>query len=139
MAAWSQRKKRPCSVCSLRNHSIKELDVAVFSKLTSLRTLDLAHNELKEIPAGLVLKKLTYLDVSENRLTSAAFVSQFPQLKAVCLAGNAISVSVGSFYLLSESWLKALTHAFSTCQCSVPKNETGTSGSSCDQQKNKMK
>ena len=78
----------------------------MFSKLTSLRTLDLSGNYLMDLPADLQLKNLELLDLSDNRLTSVSFVNQFPKLKDIYLRGNPLSVSI--MVLRLEFWKETL-------------------------------
>ncbi|CAH1403180.1 unnamed protein product [Nezara viridula] len=59
--------------------------------LPSLKTLSLAYNLISYLPPDLAtnLTNLKYLDLSYNNLQS---IPQFPQLKALYMAGNEISV-----------------------------------------------
>ena len=84
-----------CIFPRLNNANIEEINGAVFSKLTSLRTLDLSGNALKDLPTDLLLKNLELLDLSDNNLTSVSFIGQFPNLKDIYLQGNTvINVSI---------------------------------------------
>ena len=85
----------------LSNSNIKELNAAVFSKLTSLTELDLSGNDLKSFPKDLVLKNLKLLDLSDNKLTSLSFVQQLPNLEDIYLEGNPLSVSTYTYYCKS--------------------------------------
>lgn len=71
---------------------MKLIDASVFQKLTSLRTLNLANNELRTLPSDLGLLSLCRLDVSDNCLQSVEFVEQMPKLEDLRIEGNGFQV-----------------------------------------------
>jgi Leucine-rich repeat (LRR) protein len=70
------------------------VDASVFQKLTSLRVLNLANNELRMLPSDLGLHNLRRLDVSDNCLQSVEFVEQLPKLEDLRIEGNGFQVSL---------------------------------------------
>ena len=82
-------------VCfSLSNLGLAEIDAKLFEQMVNLQTLNLSKNQLETIPESIALQKLKKLDVSENKLTSIDYVSQFPVLEELFIEGNPLDVSI---------------------------------------------
>nr|XP_009859337.1 leucine-rich repeat and WD repeat-containing protein 1-like [Ciona intestinalis] len=72
----------------------------VLNKLSSLVELNLSGNRLTCIPEGIVLKKLQYLDISNNRVASVEWVKRFPGLIDLDIFGN-IGLTVDDRYKIT--------------------------------------
>ena len=83
-----------CYTFSFSGMELAELDVNIFHKVQNLETLNLSKNNLKSIPSDLGLSKLKKMDVSENKLDSLEFVSQFEELEELWIDGNGLDVGV---------------------------------------------
>jgi Leucine-rich repeat (LRR) protein len=86
-------------VQSFSNMNLTELSKTVFNKLSNLESLNLSKNSIKTLPDELGLDKLKKLDISENKLDSLEFVSQFPVLEELWIEGNGLDVSVSRNYI----------------------------------------
>lgn len=64
-----------------------------FQYSANLRKLDLSHQELTEVPAGIAgLRQLRVLDLSYNNLTSIPdFLLKLPRLRTLAIGHNAIT------------------------------------------------
>lgn len=78
----------------LRNTKLTSLPPAV-AKITSLRHLDLSHNEMRTFPDVFELKQLVILDVSHNKIRNVpSSISDLTRLETLSLEENNIVLNI---------------------------------------------
>lgn len=80
----------PVQQLILSSQDLKRIPAAIWQKLPDIEVLDLSHNQIKQIPAGLEqLKQLQQLRLNDNRVTQIkADLAQMPKLRHLDLSKN---------------------------------------------------
>ncbi|RWS15016.1 leucine-rich repeat and WD repeat-containing protein 1-like isoform X1 [Dinothrombium tinctorium] len=73
---------------NLSKQNITDIAANAFDELVSLQSLDLSNNRLKTFTAEKLCARLKKLDLCDNEIRDVSFLSNFPAIERLSIAGN---------------------------------------------------